>query len=119
MPKSDVPGLLEIAVRFFVPARRSAAIRFSGMPQTPKPPIRIEAPSGMRRTAASALATLLSIRYTNLQQMGRVCINADTSPSREANSNFNANCEGVYRRRWRQRTPPPVRAGADGRADVR
>ena len=45
MPKSATPALFETTVRFFVPARRTAAIRFSGMPHSPKPPIRIVAPS--------------------------------------------------------------------------
>src|SRR5580704_5456275 len=103
MPNSEVPGLFEIAVMFFVPARRSAAIKFSGMPQTPKPPIMIEAPSVMRLTATSALATVLSIRF----------------PVLHFNAHSNANCEAVYRRRWRRKTPLPVRAAADARAGAR
>ena len=34
MPKSRRPALFETTVRFFVPARRTAAIRFSGMPHS-------------------------------------------------------------------------------------
>src|SRR3990170_7190344 len=61
MPKSSTPALFEITVRFLIPFRRTAAIRFSGRPQRPKPPIMILAPSGMSRIAPSALATTLFI----------------------------------------------------------
>src|SRR3954464_10399055 len=54
MPKSSTPALLLITVRPRVPRARSAAIRVSGMPHSPKPPIIIVAPSGMRATASSA-----------------------------------------------------------------
>src|SRR5690242_14580106 len=62
MPKSEPPALLETTVRFFVPARRTAAIRFSGIPQRPKPPIRMVAPSRRPSIAASAPLTRLSMR---------------------------------------------------------
>src|SRR6202521_5755180 len=61
MPKSSTPGLLLMTVRRVVPLARRAWIRFSGMPQRPKPPMRIVAPSGMRATAASALGRTLFI----------------------------------------------------------
>src|SRR2546425_9370107 len=61
MPKSSTPALFEAMVRFLVPFLRTAAIRFSGIPHRPKPPIRIVAPSRSRSIAASALATRLSI----------------------------------------------------------
>src|SRR6478752_5867796 len=48
-------------VRAFVPRCRSAAMRFSGMPHSPKPPIIIVAPSGISATASSALARTLFI----------------------------------------------------------
>ena len=57
-----VPALFEATVRFFVPLRRTAAIRFSGMPQTPNPPERMTAPSKSFSIATSALATRLSIK---------------------------------------------------------
>src|SRR5258706_15034608 len=38
MPKSSTPALLPAMVRPFTPLSTSAAIRFSGMPQSPKPP---------------------------------------------------------------------------------
>src|SRR6266849_7559136 len=59
MPKSSTPGLLLMIVSRVVPLARRAWIRFSGMPQRPKPPMRIEAPSGMSATAASALGRTL------------------------------------------------------------
>src|SRR5712692_3379385 len=62
IPKSSTPALLLTIVRFFVPLRRTAAIKFSGMPQRPKPPIRMVAPSLIFSMAASAEAMRLSIR---------------------------------------------------------
>src|SRR5579864_1977763 len=56
-----VPALFEATVRFFVPLRRTAAIRFSGTPHVPKPPERMTAPSNSLSIATSALATRLSI----------------------------------------------------------
>src|SRR5205814_1712894 len=50
-----------IVVRFFVPLRASARIRFSGIPHRPKPPIMIVAPSGISRMASSELATTFFI----------------------------------------------------------
>ena len=64
MPKSSTPALLLITVRSFVPRACSAAIRFSGMPHRPKPPMRMVAPSGMSATASSALASTLFIAST-------------------------------------------------------
>ena len=48
---------VDITVRFFAPWSRSAVIRFSGIPQSPKPDTMIDAPSGMSRTASAALFT--------------------------------------------------------------
>src|SRR5579862_1998270 len=62
MPKPSTPALLLIVVRFFTPLRTRARIRFSGMPHRPKPPTMMLAPSGISRTASSALATTLFIR---------------------------------------------------------
>src|SRR3954468_9825222 len=59
MPKSSTPALLLMTVRLRVPRSRSAAIRVSGMPHSPKPPIIIVAPSGMRATASSAPGSTL------------------------------------------------------------
>src|SRR5712692_8344005 len=70
MPKSSTPALFETTVRFLHPLRRKAAIRFSGMPQTPNPPIRIMTPSRTCSIAVSALATRLSIRL--LLETGRL-----------------------------------------------
>ena len=53
-PKSSTPQLFEAMVRSFVPASRIAAIRFSGMPQRPKPPAAIVMPSNRRPSSASA-----------------------------------------------------------------
>src|SRR5712691_5526788 len=70
MPKSSTPALFETTVRFLQPLRRKAAIRFSGMPQTPNPPIRIVTWSRTCSIAASAFATRLSI--TLLLETGRL-----------------------------------------------
>src|SRR5580692_6898726 len=60
-PTPSTPTLLLMVLRFFVPLRASARIRFSGMPHRPKPPIMIDAPSNTSRMASSALATTLFI----------------------------------------------------------
>src|SRR5881628_526333 len=56
-----MPALLLMTVRSLMPRRWSAVIRFSGIPQRPKPPIMMVAPSGIWATASSALATTLFI----------------------------------------------------------
>src|SRR6266852_8214823 len=66
MPKSSTPALLLTMVRSFVPLRRTAAMRFSGMPQRPKPPMRMVAPSWIFSMAASAEAMRLSIRCSEV-----------------------------------------------------
>ena len=62
IPKSFVPALLLMTVRPLLPFSRSAAIRFSGIPHSPKPDTMMEAPSGMSRTASAASRTTLFIR---------------------------------------------------------
>src|SRR4029450_9555950 len=62
MPKSLVPALLLIIVRFFEPRARKAASRFSGMPHRPKPDTMIDAPSGMSCTATAASFTTLFMK---------------------------------------------------------
>src|SRR5229473_6931989 len=66
MPKSSTPALLLTMVRSFVPLRRTAAMRFSGMPQRPKPPIRMVTPSRILSMAASAEAIRLSIQCSEV-----------------------------------------------------
>src|SRR5580704_2627425 len=68
MPKPSTPTLLLIVVRFFTPLRTRARIRFSGMPQSPKPPTIMMAPSDISRTASSALATTLFMRERILNE---------------------------------------------------
>src|SRR5579863_2957569 len=58
-PKLFTPALLLMTVMFFVPLRRTASMRFSGMPQRPKPPTMIVEPSGRSAMAASALGKTL------------------------------------------------------------
>src|SRR5215472_2448399 len=60
MPKPSTPMLLLMVCSPFTRFRTNAAIRFSGIPQSPKPPIITVAPSGMSATAASELAITLS-----------------------------------------------------------
>jgi len=50
------PALLLTQVRFCAPLSRTAAIRFSGMPQRPKPPTSSVAPSWMSATASAAVS---------------------------------------------------------------
>src|SRR3954468_1881265 len=61
MPNSSRPALFETRVRFLAPESRRAATRFSAMPQTPKPPSRIVAPSLTREAASAAVAMVLFI----------------------------------------------------------
>src|SRR3954468_5865766 len=101
IPKSSMPGLLLMRVRFLVPRACSARMRFSGMPHSPKPPIRIEAPSGMRPTAASASRTTLSIRpvYPPADARGRsrggACSVPASGGSRSAIGQLLTPCGGV------------------------
>src|SRR5437773_3956072 len=64
-PKVFTPALLLITVRSFVPLRRIASIRFSGMPHSPNPPTMMVAPSSTSATAASALGKTL---FTKLSE---------------------------------------------------
>src|SRR5215469_1656131 len=59
MPNPSTPTLLLMVFRFLTPLRTSARMRFSGMPQRPKPPIIMVAPSGMSRIAWSELGITL------------------------------------------------------------
>src|SRR5205085_3350726 len=59
--QSSTPALFETHVRLFTPDFTSALIRFSGMPQRPKPPTTSVDPSAMSFTASSAERTTLSI----------------------------------------------------------
>src|SRR5262249_47070453 len=61
MPNPSTPALLLAIVRFFTPLRRTAAIRCSGIPHNPNPPIKIVAPSRNSPIAASAPLTRLSM----------------------------------------------------------
>src|SRR6266702_1202508 len=61
MPKSSTPALLLTTMRSLVPLLRTAAIRFSGMPHSPKPPIKIVMPSRKLAMASSADAMRLSM----------------------------------------------------------
>src|SRR5579884_1627863 len=62
IPNPSIPMLLLMVWRPFTPFRTSAAIRFSGIPQMPKPPIMTVAPSKTAATASSELATTLFTR---------------------------------------------------------
>src|ERR1700712_3867289 len=59
MPNSSTPALLLMTVSPLVPLALRAAMRVSGIPHSPKPPIIIVAPSGMRATASSAPGSTL------------------------------------------------------------
>src|SRR5260370_31464104 len=53
-------------VKSLVPLRRTAAMRFSGMPQRPKPPMRMVTPSRIFSMATSAEAMRLSIQCSEV-----------------------------------------------------
>ena len=57
-PKSSTPALLDTAVRPEAPCFTRALIKFSGIPQSPKPPTSSVLPLGMSFTASSAEATI-------------------------------------------------------------
>src|SRR5271170_6931941 len=61
MPKPSTPILLLIVCRLRTFFATSAAIRFSGIPDSPKPPSMMVAPSGMSATAASKPSSTLFI----------------------------------------------------------
>ena len=52
-PKPSTPQLLEITVRSLTPRRLISAIRFSGIPQRPKPPATTVMPLSMPAIASS------------------------------------------------------------------
>src|SRR5213075_2312828 len=70
-PQSSTPALFDTQVRFFTPSVTSALIRFSGMPQRPKPPTTRVEPSLMSLTASSAEATTLLIMAAGEYQIGQ------------------------------------------------
>jgi hypothetical protein len=53
-PKSSTPALFETTIKSFVPRFNTASIRFSGIPQRPKPPTKSFAPLGISVIASSA-----------------------------------------------------------------
>src|SRR6266700_208350 len=59
MPYPSTPTLLLMVVRFFLPFRASARMRFSGMPHRPKPAVMLVAQSGTSRMESSDLARTL------------------------------------------------------------
>src|ERR1700730_3038284 len=62
MPKSSIPALLLTMVRFLVPLRRTAAIKLSGIPHNPNPPINMVTPSVNFSMAESAEEMRLSMK---------------------------------------------------------
>src|SRR5215468_6889667 len=62
-PLSVVPQLLETTVRFLTCLRASSRMQFSGLPDRPKPPARITAPSVTSCSAACASGKTLFIGY--------------------------------------------------------
>src|SRR5436853_827126 len=79
-PQSSTPALFETQVRFFTPRLTNALMRFSGIPQRPKPPTTSVAPSKTSRTASSADATTLLIMPGKISQRDCQCT-CDTHPS--------------------------------------
>src|SRR5205085_11758093 len=65
-PQLSTPALFETQVRFLTPRDTTALIRFSGMPQRPKPPTTSVAPSKMSLTASAAEATTLLIMRSKI-----------------------------------------------------
>src|ERR1700677_4614332 len=60
-PKPSTPMLLEMVCSPFTPRRTRAAMEFSGMPHSPKPPSITVAPGGISATAVSAVGKTLFI----------------------------------------------------------
>src|SRR5439155_791698 len=83
-PKVFTPALLLITVRSFVPLRRIASIRFSGMPHRPNPPTMMLAPSGTSATAASALGKTLFTKLSPKWPRGRLVLVHLTTDARSA-----------------------------------
>src|SRR6266481_4772942 len=78
MPKPSTPALLPTIVRPFAPLSRNATIRFSGMPQRPKPPAAIVMPSWSRpASAASALGKTLLMSGDDFHARGEAFAAAD------------------------------------------
>src|SRR4029077_16055757 len=84
MPASSTPALLLMIVSPRVPRANKALMRFSGIPQRPKPPIMIVAPSGMTATASAGPGTTLFPAYrTTIGGRGqRVEGGAELTPGR-------------------------------------
>lgn len=62
-PQSVTPALLETTVKFLTPSSYTAYIRFSGIPQRPKPPTSILSPSLMPFIASAGdLHTLSKLK---------------------------------------------------------
>src|ERR1041385_831907 len=59
MPNPSTPALLLMIVRWRTPFSRSASTRFSGIPDSPNPPIMMDAPSWMSAIASRASRTTL------------------------------------------------------------
>src|SRR5256885_16977051 len=83
MPKPSTPALLETMVRSFVPARWTAAMRFSGMPQRPKPPMRMVMPFFRFAMAASGEEMRLSMGEGSEKRLGE-CTAVGRWPGRMA-----------------------------------
>ena len=122
-----------------MPRACSAWIRFSGMPHSPKPPMRIVAPSGMRATAASALGSTLFMRpiiprshaaRADLQQRLRHSRRRRRTPRpagrrvrdrRAVPAAARSGCRAPRRsrRRWSRRCPSRCRPGSTPAASCR
>src|SRR6516165_12334442 len=111
MPKSSTPALLLTTVRSLVPLRRTAPIRFSGIPQRPKPPIRTVIPLRRLATATSADRTRLSMKVTTVE----FTVDAGIA---EIAAEFKG-CAEACRVRWRHRSRLRVRGNRGARADRR
>src|SRR5258707_13849863 len=74
MPNPSTPALLETIVRSFVPLRLTAAMRFSGMPQRPKPPMRMVMPFFRLAMAASGEEMRLSMGEGSEKRLGECTV---------------------------------------------
>src|SRR5262245_37845168 len=110
-----MPALFETIVKFFVPLRSTAAIRFSGIPHSPKPPIRIVIPSLRFSMALSAEMMRLSMAVYCVRS--RVAAESDNlfrqEPLGRRSVTLFKNIHAteflliVYRVRWRRRSRLP------------
>src|SRR5215467_1424930 len=84
IPTSPLPALLLTMIRSFAPCAIRASISSSGMPEPPKPPTRMVAPSRTSASAASIEGEILSTMFEAQDIAGRMpCHHNETTMARK------------------------------------